>query len=364
MHAFRSESRLAGKGSRPCAVDGKRCTGQGRDRVQVRLGGLQSLGYQRGTGQMKCVIVFLGVVLSILAGGCASGPGAQRQECNMISRFAYKDVSIAYREEGQGPPVILLHGLGGAMYTWRHLVPALASDHKVVTLDFKGFGLSDKPRNGDYSIQGHSEMVEAFIRERGYRDVTLIGNSMGGAVTLLTCLNCMKKPDNPIGRLVLIDSAAYLQDIPLFIQAMRIPVLGSLYLYLVPPRIGAGTVLKIAYFDPKKIPEESKTTYGGYLSMPGAREALIRTSSQLIPKNMDELAEQYKSIDVPTLIIWGDHDRIVPLWVGKKLSWEIPRAEMKIIKDCGHIPQEECPEEVIPAISEFLAEHQQQKPGK
>lgn len=305
---------------------------------------------------MKFTIIFLGIVMSILLAGCAEGPGPGEKTQEKVSRFVYKDAAIAFREEGQGPPVILLHGLGGAMYSWRYVVPALAPNYKVVTLDFKGFGLSDKPSDSDYSIQSHSEMVEAFIRQRGYKDATLIGNSMGGAVTLFTYLSCMRKPDNPIKKLVLIDSAAYLQDIPPYIAVMRVPVLSSLYLYLVPTRIGSGFVLKIAYYDPKKIPDESITTYGGYLAMPGARNALIKTSSQLIPNNMDQLAEQYKSIDAPTLILWGDHDRIIPLWVGKKLSWDIPNSEMKIIKNCGHIPQEECPEEVIPAVTEFLGE--------
>ena len=161
--------------------------------------------------------------------------------------FDYQGIKINYYEAGQGPPVLLLHGFGGCAYTWRYLIPPLAEAHRVLTLELKGFGLSDKPRDGHYAVADQAQIVAAFIRRQDLRNLVIMGHSMGGGVALMTYLGLQKDDPGRINKLVLIDSAGYPQKLPSFISLARIPgadILGA----LVPPRFAAALVLKKCYY--------------------------------------------------------------------------------------------------------------------
>jgi pimeloyl-ACP methyl ester carboxylesterase len=97
-------------------------------------------------------------------------------------------------------------------------------------------------------------------------------------------------------------------------------------------------------------------TYGSYLSLPWASQALIKTAKQMLPSNLEEISERYKSIDIPVLLIWGENDEIVPLEVGRKLAGNIPNSKLVVVPNCGHIPQEECPNQAIEAMESFLSD--------
>ena len=137
---------------------------------------------------------------------------------------------------GRGRPVILLHGFGGCAYSWRFLGPALAKDHRVFTIDLKGFGLSDKPEDGKYAVSDQADMVAEFIRTRDLHDLVIIGHSMGGGVTLMTYFKVPEDDPARIKKLVLIDSAGYPQKMPWFIWLAKAPGLGSVAAQLVSPR--------------------------------------------------------------------------------------------------------------------------------
>lgn len=97
-------------------------------------------------------------------------------------------------------------------------------------------------------------------------------------------------------------------------------------------------------------------TYGAYLSLPGASQALIKTAKQILPSNLEEISGRYKSINIPVLLIWGEKDKIVPLEVGRKLAGNIPNAKLVVVPNCGHVPQEECPSQAIEAMESFLSD--------
>ena len=159
--------------------------------------------------------------LVLLAAACAScahvpAPSANlEQSLGEAKIFDYHGVKINYYEAGQGPPVILLHGFGGSAYSWRFLGPALAKDHRVLTIDLKGFGLSAKPEDGKYAVSDQADMVAEFIRTRDLHDLVVIGHSMGGGVTLMTYFKVREDDPARIKKLVLIDSAGYPQKIAL-----------------------------------------------------------------------------------------------------------------------------------------------------
>ena len=165
-------------------------------------------------------------------------------------------MELHFDSAGDGSPLVLLHGFGATLFTWRFLVAPLAASHRVIRVDLLGFGASPKPRDVDYSIRTQSELVEHFLAARGCRNVTLIGHSFGAAVALFTALRL--KDAGPIRSLVLIDSPAYRQPLPLFIRALRTP-LGPALTRIVPAEIQVRAVLKLAYFDNARCAERIRT---------------------------------------------------------------------------------------------------------
>jgi pimeloyl-ACP methyl ester carboxylesterase len=269
--------------------------------------------------------------------------------------FDYDGVKINYYESGQGPPIILLHGFGACSYSWRFLAPELAAaEHRVFTLDLKGFGLSDKPADGRYAVSDQAGMVAAFIRSKDLRDLVIMGHSMGGAVTLMTYLKVREHDPDRIRKLVLIDSAGYPQKLPWFIRLARIPVISTIGSKLLPARFASTLVLRKSYYDKDKITEEQIDAYAYYASLPGAREAVLQTARQIMPDDIEALIAQYKTISVPVLVIWGGGDQVVPLAVGKNFKRDIPNAELVILPKSGHMPTEEEAAATSRVIMDFL----------
>jgi pimeloyl-ACP methyl ester carboxylesterase len=197
-------------------------------------------------------------------------------------------------------------------------------------------------------------LLYQFILEHDLRKLTLIGNSLGGALTLL--LSIMLKEAGESARLkslVLIDAGAYKEYVPHYLKLLKVPLL-NLGVYLIPSRVFVRAILRKAYYDPDKITEEQINAYTAPIAAPGAKHALIETGKQLVPANFDELIKKYKDIRVPTLIIWGRQDRLIPVKVGELLQRDIANSTLKIIEECGHAPQEEKPEETVPLVRDFL----------
>ncbi|MDD5643249.1 MAG: alpha/beta hydrolase [Syntrophales bacterium] len=305
----------------------------------------------------KSALIWL---LFLLVASChhlLAPPPNQTQSWGQQKTFDYQGLKINYYEAGhQGTPIILLHGFGASAYAWRYLAPRLAADHRVFTLDLKGFGLSDKPPDGKYAIQDQAGLVAAFIRSKKLPEVVLMGNSMGGAVSLLTYLTLQEGKPGPIKALVLIDSAGYPQKLPWFVRLAQVPVLNTLGPMLLPPRFLTAQVLRQCYYDKGKITDEIIATYAYYSNLPGAAAAVRQTAAQIEPRNMEALIKRYQHISVPTLIIWGEQDEVIPLAVGRKLARDIPGAQLVVFPRCGHIPQEEEPRKTLNCIQDFLKE--------
>ncbi len=262
---------------------------------------------------------------------------------------------LHYEVYGSGDPILAIHGLGACIYTWRNLKGRFP-DHKLILIDLKGHGKSIKPRDASYSIPDQAELVLQFIREQDLRNLTVLGNSYGGAVSLMVALRLVKEEPERLLKLILICSGGYNQDLPWHLKVVRTPVLGWLALYLVPAAMNTMSVLRYSYFKKPLISWEQCKAYARPIRSPGGRHALIQVAKQAVPDNFEELIAQYPTIRVPTLIVWGRNDRVIPLSIGERLNRDIPNSELVLIDHAGHIPQEEKPEETIAAISRFLQE--------
>ena len=283
-------------------------------------------------------------------------PATLSQDWGQQKTFDYQGIKINYYEAGQGPPVILLHGFGACAYTWRHLIPPLAEQHRVFTLDLKGHGYSDRPADGHYALADQAEMVADFIQRQGRRDLVLMGHSMGGVVTLMTYLKLRDASPGWINKLVLIDSPGYPQKLPWSLRLVKIPGLSRVLGQLLSTRFASALVLKKCYYNKEAVTEEQIDTYAYFGSLPGTAAVVRQTTRQLVPaKNeIEALIAQYRTIKVSVLIIWGKEDDVVPLEVGEKFKRDIPNSQLVVLPRCGHIPPEEEPLATRQAINEFL----------
>ncbi len=122
--------------------------------------------------------------------------------------FQYNGVKIKYCETGVGEPMIFLHGFGASSCSWNEILEPLSRKNRLILIDLKGFGLSDKPLDDKYSISDQAEIILDFIKKNELKNLVLTGHSFGGAIALFTHFKLMKEKDNPVKGLVLIDSPA------------------------------------------------------------------------------------------------------------------------------------------------------------
>ena len=263
-------------------------------------------------------------------------------------------VRLFYQEQGSGRPLLLIHGFGASTFTWRHVAPGLARDHQVITVDLKGFGQSDKPFDSRYSVYDQAELLVQLIEDKDLRDLTLVGHSFGGGIALLLALETDGRLAGRISRLVLLDSIAYPQNIPVFFRMLDVPVVSQFGIRMVPPSVQTRVALKIAYFDDSKITSAEVEAYAAPLKTAAGKHAIIHSARQIVPEDIAVLSERYKTMTLPTLILWCDHDRIVPLEVGIKLRRTLPNSTLRLVEECGHMPQEEQPDRTLELLKDFL----------
>lgn len=254
---------------------------------------------------------------------------------------------------GSGDPILCLHGMGASTFTWRHFIAPFSQNNQLILVDFKGCGKSPKPRDAHYSIQEHADSIYQIIIEENLTNLTLIGNSLGGAVSLILAIRLCEQEPRRLAKLILIDSGGDKRFLPIHINLMK-GFLGTPIMYLSPSKLAAKMVLRYCYYDKEKTTREQVAAYAEPLAAAGGRHALLQTARQCIPANADELAAGLNTITVPTLILWGRNDEVMPLEVGELLRQAIPNSTLEVIEQCGHIPQEEKPEETIALISKFL----------
>jgi pimeloyl-ACP methyl ester carboxylesterase len=300
----------------------------------------------------KSIIV---VLLLLFLSNCSTNISKETDIFN--GTFDYSDkIQINYEIHGNGnSTIVFLHGFGASVETWRDIQSPLSKGNTLIFLDLKGFGLSSKPDDGKYSLDDQAEIVLAFLKTYHFHDITLVGNSYGGAVSVIAYLK--DRSDNARGnvrRLILIDAAAYEQVFPFFIDILRKPIINWIVMNLVPTQIMAGFILHYLFYDASKVSEERIARHAEYLGQPGSYDSFVDCARQIIPANPDSISALIKTIAVPTLIIWGENDPAIPLEHGQRLHRDIQNSQLVIIPNCGHMPQEESPDETVKALLNYL----------
>lgn len=273
------------------------------------------------------------------------------------------DLRIHSERLGQDPApgvatYLLIHGYGASGFTWRYWAPLLAQRGHVVQIDMKGSGQSPKPDDGRYAPRDQAELVHQLVDVLELQNLTVIGHSLGGGVALLSALRLMDAGAACLKRLVIVGGAAYEQRLPPFVGLAERPRLGSLLFRLVgAERIVAGVLRSIVH-DPGGVSRAQVQGYADPLRSSEAVRALTDTARQIVPDDLHVTTRRYKEIAVPTLLLWGRGDRVVPLAVGERLAHDMPDARLHVLESCGHLPAEELPDESYAVLARFLDDTQ------
>lgn len=264
-------------------------------------------------------------------------------------------VNLYFEEQGTGDTILLLHGLGESTFTWHDVIPALAARHRVIALDLKGFGRSDKPDDGFYSADDQAALVARFIIERDLKDVTLIGHSFGGTVALRTALGEGMKGSGRIRRIAVIGSPALPRSTARYLDLVKTPVLPDTLASALSPEALARLLLREAsggYVDS----DENVEGYAAPYRDQAAMRSFFATARAIVTEtDANEIAKRYKALEQPVLVVWCRKDPIVPLSAGRKLAATLPRARLAIIEGCHHLPQHERPKQLLKTLSAFIA---------
>jgi pimeloyl-ACP methyl ester carboxylesterase len=307
----------------------------------------------RGRKVMAGIAVLLPVGGMLAAGLYPELPGTELEAryATPPSQFLEVDgLRIHYRDEGQGPPLVLLHGSNATLFTWEGWVRELSAHHRIITLDLPGHGLTGPDAKGRYSWTGMAEVVEAFRARLGLERFHLAGNSMGGAVAWHYALRHPERVD----RLVLVDAAGYPRDepAPLVFRLMRMPVLGEV-LSRITPRWVIDRNLRVIYGDPSKVTEASVDRYHAMLLREGNRQATRERMRNGMAD--DGLWKRLGEVRTPTLILWGAKDTWILPGYGERFDRDIPDSTRVVYPDLGHVPMEEDPARTAADVRRFLA---------
>lgn len=274
------------------------------------------------------------------------------------SRFIeVNGLEVHYKEAGEGSTTyILLHGFGASTFSWREVMPALAQNGRVIAYDRPAFGLTERPAAGSwtgvspYSAEAQVDLLFGLMDRLGVDQAVLVGNSAGGAVAALAAL---EQPQR-VTALVLVDAAVYSgSPIPNWVRpVLTLPQfnrLGPLFVRRI--QTSGEEFLASAWHDPARVTPAVLEGYRKPLQVDGWDAALWQYS---IAQGETNLPDRLDELKVPVMVVSGEDDKIIPLADSQRLAREIPGARLVVFRACGHVPQEECPQAFLDAVSDFM----------
>ncbi len=307
------------------------------------------------------LLIGLGVVVVLLVGGWFLLQRPDIPYATLEQRYGHADsrymdlpggVRAHYRDIGprDAPAIVLVHGFSASTHAWDGWIAALAKDYHVVVLDLPGHGLTRGPLVG--GRDGFEAVVDGVTRGLGLSRFTLGGNSMGGGVAWAYTLDHSDR----VERLLLVDAAGWPAEKAsgaAIFSVMRTPV-GRALLKDIDTRPLITQGLRAAYLDPKLVTPALIDRYADLARAPGHRDILL--SLQTGPRREAKAADLSR-IHVPTLILFGQDDRLIPAADGEKFHKAIPGATLIIYPGVGHVPMEQIPERSAADLKAWLATH-------
>jgi pimeloyl-ACP methyl ester carboxylesterase len=268
------------------------------------------------------------------------GPG---QRDTLVAGVRWRSREV----EGRGEPVVFVHGLLASSATWEDVLRPASAGHPAIAVDLPGFGCSDRPFPHDYTVGGEAADLRAYLDARGVSRAILVGNSLGGSVAMLVAA---VHPDR-VSALVLAAPATPDLEIPWNLRILRRRFIGELLMAMTSrPSVAWGLRHRL-FANGSRVTEHAIDDAWFPLTIPGTRRAALAA----VRSDPQRYLGLESRIRVPTLILWGREDRLLPVAQAERLAHRIPGSRLLILPDAGHLPQRERPEAFARAAAEFIA---------
>jgi pimeloyl-ACP methyl ester carboxylesterase len=263
----------------------------------------------------------------------------------------------AFVKSGQGPALLLIHGIGDSSDTWRPVLEQLAQNHTVVAPDLLGHGRSDKPR-ADYSVAAYANGMRDLLSTLEIDRVTVIGHSLGGGVAGQFAYQFPERCE----RLVLVSSGGIGRSISPFLRLAAVPGVETLMplLGLPPVRMARRLTAEVLRILSAGLGRDAEELLAVFDALPdtAARRAILRTLRSGVDwrgQVITMLDRAYLAEGLPTLLIWGRHDAVIPLAHGRRALAAMPGSELEIFDEAGHFPHHSAPARFVEVVSSFVA---------
>lgn len=262
----------------------------------------------------------------------------------------YDGIEIHFHQLGEGPDLVLLHGIGASTFIFRDILIPLSKNFRVTAIDMPGFGLSQKDLNFGYRLDEMTDYLSRFLTSIQVETFSMVGSSMGGSIALWIA----RRSRHRCTKLITIAASTHRKLIrhpvavmelmsPLHFLINRLTIKNALANLTITPSIITASMIE-GYLTPFKDHGEAWSCF-------------LKSTRIIDDHRMpDELAELNLRSEFQHLMIYGEKDKVVPLWVQEELHKVLPRSEFKILKGLGHHPFEEDPQQLIDLIQNFLAQ--------
>jgi len=290
----------------------------------------------------------------ILTSGCGFHSDKPLEELipeytNDKSHFVSLDgMNVHYRDEGEGPVVLLLHGSNASLHTWEGWADILSSDYRVISLDLPGHGLTGPHPKNQYAWPEAAQFIDNFVNAIEIQNFTIVGNSMGGAIAWHYALKHPAK----VNSLGLIASRGIPSEEPKppILRAYSTPLINDL-LTVFTPKWAVGANIADVYGDPSKVSDEMIERYFNLTLREGNRDATVyRMTHPSTYASMPNLSD----LKMPTLIMWGEKDTWILPKYAHRFKKLVPHAKLITYSELGHTPMEEAPQKTAKDLKTFL----------
>ncbi|OLL30768.1 alpha/beta hydrolase [Burkholderia sp. SRS-W-2-2016] len=259
---------------------------------------------------------------------------------------------VHYIDEGHGDTLVMLHGFASSLHTWNRVADELKRSHRVIRLDLPPFGVTGPLRSASGAIEtmnlpAYRRFIDTFMQALGIDHATLLGNSLGGLISWDYAL----RHRGAVERLVLIDSAGFPMKLPIYINLFNSALVRASSTHWLPETIVKSAVRNV-YGDPRRIDALALRRYIEFFQGEGTRQAIGKMVPTLDFREVD--TDALRTLDVPTLVLWGAKDHWIPTAHAAEFASRIPRAQSVMYAGLGHIPMEEAPERVLNDLRAFL----------
>ncbi len=286
------------------------------------------------------------LVLALLGSGCLHfHNGPMPGEPKDATYLQVEGTRVRYVDVGEGPAVVLLHGFASSIENWVTVMPQLVKDHRIIAIDMRGFGWTDRPV-ADYSPAAQAKLLKAVLDERKVGKISLVAHSYGSSVALAFALDY---PDQ-VERIALYDAWVYDEQLPSMFHMARAKGVGEVLFGLFYSE-RADERLSLGFYDPDMVTQHLADEVEKAMERPGTRAGALEAVRGM---RFEELEPRYRTITAPTLLLWGREDLITPVSVGEKLVRQLPNAKLKVYARCGHFPMIEAISESNRDLSAFL----------